>query len=336
MSEHRTSGGGRWGFVRVVALTGVLAAAPATAFRQAEEGKVAPDFSLKAASGEGVSLTSLRGKAVVLAVVRQGQEKSGEAVKALGALDPALANQATVVAVVVNPGEGDAGRWAAGLGAKGPVLLDSGGEFYGAYGILVVPSTGVLTAEGVFRGEVSGYTASYRTQVEGLLKVALGLSTAAEVEAQATAGGGEAKSEARKAAERHLEKARLLAKRKMGDKALAAAREAVAADPTWAEAQAYLGEHLLDASEGNAEEAKGLFQKAFELDPRLTEAHIGLARVKSVQGDHEGAIAALTEAARLNPKPERAYYRLGLAHERAGQFEKAVAAYRKALEKLLE
>lgn len=336
MSEHRAGDREGWGFVCVVVLAGVLAAAPASAFRNAEEGKAAPEFTLKATSGEGVSLASQRGKAVVLAVVRQGQDKSGDALKALAGIDPALAEKAVVLAVVVNPGDGDAAKWAVDAGAKGPVLLDSAAEFYGVYGVLVVPSTGVLSPDGVFRGEVTGFTAGYRSQVEGLLKVALGLSSAAEVEAQAAAPGAEAKSEARKGAERHLEKARLLGKRKMGDKALAAAREAATADPTWAEAQAYLGEQLLEASEGNAEEAKELFQKAAELDPRLTDAQVGLARVKSIQGNHEGAIATLTEAARLNPKPERLYYRLGLAHERAGQFEKAVEAYRKALEKLLE
>ncbi|MHB8765405.1 MAG: peroxiredoxin family protein [Deferrisomatales bacterium] len=314
----------------------LCAAAPAWAFRAAEEGKPAPEFAVKSTGGATVSLGEQKGKAVVLVVVRQGQEKSAEALKDLGAVAPDLAAKSAVLAVVANPGDGDAAQWASGLGVKFPVLLDGGGEFYGQYGVVVVPSTGVLGPDGVFRGDVSGHTASYRATVEGLLKVALGLATAEEAKSQAEAVGGPAKSEERKAAERHLEKARLLVKRKMADKALASAREAVSADAAYAEAQAFLGEQLLDASESNAEEAKGHFEKAVALEPRLAEAQIGLARVKSIQGDADGAAALLVEAARLNPKPERVYYRLGLVYERGGKYEKAVEAYRKALEKLLD
>jgi len=324
------------GWVRVV-LTGALvitAAAPGLAFRHVQEGAKAPEFSLKTTDGTVVALSGLQGKAVVLAFVRQGQERSAEALADLAKLDPALAAKSAVVAVVINPGEGDAAQWAARAGAKFPVLLDEAGDVYGLYGVLVAPSTGVLAPDGTFRGEVGSHTAAYRGEVEHLLRVALGM--AAEQESAGEASSGPAKTEERKVAERDLEKAKLLLKRKMADKALGAAREAVKADPTYGEAHVVLGQLLLDVSETNGDEALGHFEKALALSPKDADAKAGSARVKSIKGDHEGAAKILEAAVQLNPKPEKLYYELGRVYERAGQFEKAVGAYRKALERLLE
>lgn len=323
-----------WAGVALAGAVVLAGAAPGYAFRNLQEGTKAPEFSLKATDGKAVSLTGLQGKAVVLAFVRQGQARSADALADLTKLDPALAEKTAVVAVVLNPAEGDAAQWAAQAGVKYPVLLDEAGNVYGLYGVMVAPSTGVLTPDGTFRGEVDSHTAAYRGQVEHLVRVALGLAT--EQEAQAEASSAPAKPEERKVAERDLEKAKLLLKRKMADKALGSAREAVKADPTYVEAHVVLGQLLLDVSEENADEALGHFEKALELSPKDVDAKAGSARVKSIKGDHEGAAKILEEAVQLNPKPEKLYYALGRVHERAGQFEKAVGAYRKALEKLLE
>lgn len=335
--SRRGIGGRRWAARAVVA--GVLAVGGATpgevlAFRNVKEGAKAPGFSLKATDGTSLALGSLQGKAVVLALVRQGQDRSADVLADLARLDPSLAGETAVVAVVVNPADGDAARWASQAGAKFPVLLDTAAEVYGLYGVVVTPSTGVLAPDGTFRGEVGSHTAGYRRQVEHLVKVALGLAAEGEPLEEVTSAPG--KPEERKAAERELEKARLLLKRKMVDKALAAARQAVQADPSYAEAHVVLGNLLLETSEEGAGEALGHFEKALELSPKDADARAGTARVKSIQGDHEEAARILEGAAQLNPKPEKLYYELGRVYERAGQFEKAVGAYRKALERLLE
>ncbi len=306
---------------------------PAMAFRNVAEGAAAPAFSLPAVSGEKVSLGDFAGKPVVLAFVRQGQEKSRDTLADLAAAAGGLPGGAGVVAVVINVSEGDAAAWAKAAGANYPVLLDEAGEVYGSYGILVAPSTGVVAPDGTFRGEVTGHTADYRREVENAIRVALGEPVVAASQESAS---GSSKSDERKTAERHLEQAKILVKRKMAEKGLASAKDAAAADPTWGEPQVLVGELLLDQSEQNAGEAAKHFEKALELNPKDGAAKAGLARVKSIQGDHEGAIAILTEAVQLNPRPERLYYQLGLVYERAGQYEKAVEAYRKALERLLQ
>ncbi len=261
---------------------------PALAFRNVAEGAAAPPFTLTAVSGEKVSLGDFAGKPLVLAFVRQGQEKSRETLADLSAASGALPGGAGVVAVVINVSEGDAAAWAKAAGATYPVLLDEAGEVYGAYGVLVAPSTGVVAADGTFRGEVTGHTADYRREVDNALRVALGEPVVAAPQEAAAASS---KSEERKTAERLLEQAKILVKRKMADKGLAAAKEAATADPAWGEPHVLVGELLLDQSDQNAGEAATHFEKALEINPKDGAAKAGLARVKSIQGDHEGAIA---------------------------------------------
>ncbi|MBI5014626.1 MAG: redoxin domain-containing protein [Deltaproteobacteria bacterium] len=307
----------------------------AEAFRSLKEGAPAPDFTLKSTKGDDVSLGSFKDKAVVLAFVRQGQDKSDKVLKALSSLDEALAAKSQVLIVVANPSEGDAAAWAGKSGGSLTVLLDPGEDVYAKYGALVAPATGVIKPDGTFLAEVAGYSASYKDEVEGLLKVGLGLATAEQVKAEAEKAKVGDTPEARKAAERELDKARLLVQRKMRDKALEPAKQAVASDDTYAPAHAFLGRLLLDESDANADEALTHFDRALELAPKDVEAKIGAARVKALKGDIDGAVSLLEDAAKLNPKPERVYYQLGLVYEKGGQNEKAAEAYRKALEKLI-
>lgn len=321
------------GIVGLALLLG--AASPAAAFRNLKEGAEAFDFTLKSTKSEDVTLSAFQGKAVVLAFLRQGQDKSEKVLKALAGLDPAVASKTQVLGVVVNPGEGDAAAWVEKAGNGLTVLLDPGEEVYGKYGGLVAPSTGVLKPGRVFVGEVAGYSAGYKDELEGVLKVALGLATAAEVKAAADKSGGADIPEARRAAEREVEQARKLIERKMKDKALDAAKQAVVSDETYPAAQTLLGRLLLDASDANADEALGHFEKALALAPKDVDAKIGVARVKAAKGDYEGAAVALEDAAKLNPKPEKVYYQLGLVYEKSGKNEKAAEWYRKALERIL-
>ncbi len=328
--------GGRAVRVAAVVLAGALlvlgGVGRSWAFRAVKEGSPAPALSLPSVGGDTVNLASFKGKSVVVAFVRQGQGKSLEAVKALTEVAGTFGDRVAVVAVLVNPDAGDPAAWAREAQVSFPVLLDADRTAYARYGVVVVPSTGVLDPEGGLVGEVGGYTHGYRDAVDRLVRTALGEQVAETAE---VAASGPAKSPERKAAERQLQKARLLVKRRMADKAVSAARAAVEADDTYAEAHALLGSLLLEESDGNADEAATHFHRALELDPKSTEAKVGLARVRSILGDYDGAVAELEKAVRLTPRPERLYYELGRIHERAGRYERAVEAYRKALERLL-
>ena len=324
----------KWGVTAIAALICLCGMArTGQAFQRVENGSQIPAFSLTGIDGGAVAVAE-GGQVIVLAFVRQGQEKSTQVLGALVGLASRHADQVTVVAVVANPDEGDAAAWARGAGADYPVLLDTRGEGYGLYGVRVMPSTGVVRADGTLAGTVDSFTRRTGDEIEHLIQVALGLVSADESSA-VDADPVPAKSDARKAAERSLEKAKLLLKRKMGRKAVASAMEAVAADGEYGAARMFLGEVLLDLGDEHAGEALPHFEKALELDPKSLAAKVGVARVKSVQGDTQGAVALLQQAAMLNPKPEKVYFELGRVYERAGDYRKAVEAYRKALERLL-
>jgi tetratricopeptide (TPR) repeat protein len=324
----------RWGIA--VAMAGLCLWGPAAtghAFQRVAEGDAIPAFSLASVDGGEVAVAGGGGQVIVLAFVRQGQEKSTQALGTLKDLAARHADQVTVVAVVANPDAGDATAWAHAAGVDFPVLLDAGGDVYGLYGVRVMPSTGVIKTDGTLAGTADGFTRRYDDEIEHLIQVALGNASADAPEAGAEAVPPT--SDARKAAERHLEKARLLVKRRMGGKAVASAEEAVTADGEYGAARVFLGELLLDEGDENAAKALPHFEKAFELEPKSVAAQVGLARVKSLQGDTQGAVELLERAAMLNPKPEKVYFELGRVHERAGQYPQAVEAYRKALERLL-
>ena len=300
-------------------------------FRKVGPGDPAPDFTAPTVDGGTVSLGALRGRAVVLTFLRLGQEKSRKAAKALEEVAAAFPERVRVVAVIVNSEEGDPKAWAGELGIPYPVAVDAGRDVYGTYGVLVVPSTGVIDPRGRFVGQIGGYTGAFADDLTGLVRKALG----EEVEQAEARAERPEKSHERKLAERHLQKARVLLKRRMKKKALEAARRAVEADPSYGEAHVVLGTLLLDLSEDNAGEAEAHFRKALEANPRSIGARVGLARVLSIRGEHDKAVEALQKAARLSPRPERIYYEIGRVYERAGEYERAVEAYRKALERLL-
>lgn len=319
-----------------IVLASVLLSSPADAFRNLKEGAEAPDFTLKGLKGEDVTLSSFKGKAVVIAFVHQGQEKSEKVLKALAALDAAVAAKTQVLAVLVDSGEGNPAGWAPAAGAAFPVLLDPAKDVYGKYGVFVTPATGVVKPDGTFEAEVASYSASYKDETEGLLKLALGLATEEELKTAAEKAKVPETSKERKMAERELEKARKLVERRMKDKAVEAAKQAVKSDPAYGPAHAFLGRLLLDVSDKNADEAMGHFQKALELDAKDLTAVCGAARVKALQGDTDGAVAMLEEAAKGHDHPERALFELGVVQEKAGRHDKAVKAYRGALELVLE
>ena len=214
------------------------------------------------------------------------------------------------------------------------MLLDNGGDVYGSYGVLMMPTTGIVKPDGTLAGTVNGYTRAFDDEVERLTRVALGLISAEDA-AGAVVDPTAMKTEQRKKAERSVEKARLLQKRKMTAKALAAAEEAVALDGEYAAGRVLLGGMLLAASEDNAADALVHFEKALQLDPNSIDAKVGVAQVKSIQGETDAAVTLLQNAAMLNPKPEKVYFELGRVYERAGDYQNAVEAYRKALERLL-
>ncbi len=77
------------------------------------------------------------------------------------------------------------------------------------------------------------------------------------------------------------------------------------------------------------DDAKVQYQKAIELNPKMSEAYLNLG-LTLLDSDPASAIAPLQKAVELLPKLARAKFALGVAYERSGKTAEATAAYQDA------
>ncbi len=73
------------------------------------------------------------------------------------------------------------------------------------------------------------------------------------------------------------------------------------------------------------------FNKAIELNPKLTGAYVMRGRAYHEKGQYNKAIADYTQALQLNPKADAAYYNRGLLFHKKQQYDKAIADYTQAI-----
>jgi tetratricopeptide (TPR) repeat protein len=112
------------------------------------------------------------------------------------------------------------------------------------------------------------------------------------------------------------------------DGAIAAYKEAIKHDPELAQAHLNLGITLTGR---DLDGAIATFKEALKLDPGLAQAHDNLGWALYQKKDFDGAIAEYKEAIRLNPKYSNAHYNLGWALTEKRDFDGAIAEYKEAI-----
>ena len=86
------------------------------------------------------------------------------------------------------------------------------------------------------------------------------------------------------------------------------------------------------ALEGSSsEQAREAYERALELDPGVTDAHVNLGRQLHMAGELGRAEPHYREAARLDPDDPTPHFNLGVLLEEVGRREEAVHAYRQAI-----
>ena len=111
------------------------------------------------------------------------------------------------------------------------------------------------------------------------------------------------------------------------DEAVAAYRQALAADPGLAAAHTNLGTLAYEA--GDAGTARASFDAALALDPEQTEARYNLARILHEMGDVELAASELRRVVQTAPDFADAHYNLATALEHLGSQHQAVEHLRR-------
>jgi len=115
------------------------------------------------------------------------------------------------------------------------------------------------------------------------------------------------------------------------DKAIEVCKEAVKADPDYAEAHDQLGQMLL--KKGSYDEAISSFKSGLKINPRLRSAKTGIGFALLKKGDLKGAETVLKEALMLNPYPSMAHYALGLVYEKLNDYDKSVNQFKEGIQK---
>ena len=99
--------------------------------------------------------------------------------------------------------------------------------------------------------------------------------------------------------------------------------------------QKQVDKHLADArqlrDEGFTDASLSALSLALEVNPKLTEAHMGMGEIFRQRGDYELALNSYEAAVEIEPNNFKAHYYLGLTNQLSGNPEAAVQTYLKAL-----
>ena len=379
-TESRAPGAVRREAGRILAALLVFAAglyaAPkaAAAFKNVQAGTEAPAFRLPDLAGNEVSLESFQGDNAVLVVFwatwsARSLEELRDVQKLVAEYGP-KGLKAVAVNVEHEHATGDDLRMirekVAPLNLTYPVLLDKGLDTFRNYGVVAVPSTGVLARGNVLRDAFNGYPTFVFLELKGQVEDLLGLRPR---EAASAAAKPDTAHKPTRTALLNYNLGRRLFAFGMPDKAEPKLRGAAAADPKWAAPNVLLGELLLSRSKkdpGKVAEAKKSFEAAVAAEEGNVVARTGLARVywrmgqaadaerevgaalaKSAtyppamllkasilarKGDVPAAGTLIREAIELNPRDPETHALAGRAWEEAKDLAKAAAMYRKAFE----
>ena len=124
----------------------------------AQEGSQAPDFTLKTLDGQEVTLSSLKGKVVLLNFWATWCPPCREEVPSMVKLNAAMENKPfRMLAVSIDEGgEKAVEAYFSESGNTLPALLDPGRAVGKIYGITGVPETFIIDMQGVIRKKVIG------------------------------------------------------------------------------------------------------------------------------------------------------------------------------------
>lgn len=115
-------------------------------------GFAAPDFSLETLDGETITLSDLRGQAVLVNFWATWCPPCRKEMPAIQQLYEQYRGQGfTVLAVDLQESEAQVADFTAQMGLTFPILIDSGGQVFSRYGVRALPSTFFVDPDGIIQ-----------------------------------------------------------------------------------------------------------------------------------------------------------------------------------------
>ena len=302
---------------------------------EAPTGKIAPDFTLTSVDGNVISLSDYKGSITVILYLRAEQTRSlmnmdeaqdiytrykDKGIQIIGMIAK-TENREAILKVMAE------------RKIDFPVLIDSQRNVYGDYGIRVYPSTVIIDRDGRFAYGIPGHALSYKSRVEGDLRLMLGEITEKEL-AEILSPRTTIKDKATLSAERRYNLALRFVEARLIEQAIDTAILSIEANSNNAISHILLGFLFLDTQE--AEKAFEEFSTALQIAPDSHDAMTGLGATLISRGEIDSAIEILTEATLSNPYPQMTFYELGKAYELKGEKDKSMEMFKKVMEKMIK
>lgn len=294
----------------------------ANPLRNLEVGGKAFPFSLPDAQGRMHGLDAYKGKPVVLCYHRPGQGFSEKTLAALSSAHKKFAPLGVVFLAVYHPDEEVPAQRVA---LPFPELKDEKMDFYGSYGLFILPTTIVLDKEHTLKAFFSSYQQGMEEGLEEALNGILGLKTAAKAPRFGLAD---------KPQDPAVNLARKLSEDGKYEEALGVLEAALKAPAVSCEARLLAAEALLRLARPT--EARVRAEECLKVEPGSPHAALLLGRSLALLGETAPAEDWLKKAAALNPASQRARYYLGELYEKTGRKDQALAEYRGALERVFK
>jgi len=244
-------------------------------FANVEVGSVVPEATLEGPAGVACSLVDSQ-RVTVFLFFDPDQEHSREVLQSLGRLQNGMGEPGVRWIGIVSDRvpEDVTAEVVDKAGVDLNIVVDRGDALYGALGVRLFPSIGIVDTEGLLRAYLPFAKVNYMGSVEAYLRHVLGQIDDEELQQALQPKSIDVHSQEAEIG-RTLKFARMLWDAGKRDKALAKAQEAEENAPNLAGPHALVGFFL--AEEGNCDEGRGHLDAALAIEP-----------------DHEGALAALS------------------------------------------
>ncbi len=325
-------------FVRRLAVVApvVMLAVPVSGdkLRLVDRGQPVPAYHMPTIDGTVIESQTLKGTVVVLVCLSAQQRRSElAAVESFNAWKQLGDDQVKLIHItadVIQKSYFEAFRKDHGISA--PLAFDVDRVLFGQLGMIVMPTTIVIDAEGQLAHVISLHRSSYEHTLDSYIRHTLGQLNDEELERSlevGASGNGSTKS----LASAHRALARSMRDKGQIDTARSELIKAREQEPDNHEVILDLAD--LEITLGDYDSADELVEIVLKGQPNHRRAQ----QVKGItcfkRGQIHEAEQFLKQALKFNPNPERVHYYLGQICERNGEIEQALEHYRQALQQTL-